>query len=136
MIKTKKNQKGSILYFSILILGILFSAGITVTTVLIQRIGMIEEMSYSTSAFYAADAGIEKVLYRWNSVEENDSVFDWDSNPEFDNLMDGKQSYFLRKDVRDDNGEDILVIVSVGSFSQSEGGVEIRRGIQVSRPID
>ena len=137
MIKIKKNQKGSILYFAILILGILFSAGATVTTVLIQRIGMIEEMSYSTAAFYAADAGVEKTLYRWSDIDESDNVFSWGDEPEFENLSEG-QKYFLRKDTgqTDDEGNDLLVIISIGSFSPSENSGEIRRGIQVSRTID
>ena len=137
MIKIKKNQKGSILYFAILILGILFSAGATVTTVLIQRIGMIEEMSYSTAAFYAADAGVEKTLYRWSDIDESDNVFSWGDEPEFENLSEG-QKYFLRKDTgrTDDDGNHLLVIISIGSFSPSEDSGEIRRGIQVSRTID
>ena len=138
-----KNQKGSILYFAVLLLGILFSAGITVTTVLIQRIGMIEEMSYSTAAFYAADAGIEKVLYRWSDIEKDDDVFEgWseeDSTTEnFDDdyLVDG-QEYYLRKDItQNDDGDDILVVVAIGSFSPSEDAGTIRRGIQVSREYE
>ena len=134
-----KNQKGSILYFAVLLLGILFSAGITVTTVLIQRIGMIEEMSYSTAAFYAADAGIEKVLYRWSDIDEDDEVFEnWSegSNPEFDSLVDG-QKYYLRKEItQNDDGDDILVVVGIGSFSPSEDAGRIRRGIQVSREYE
>lgn len=137
MIKIKKNQTGSILYFAILILGILFSAGVTVTTVLIQRVGMIEEMSYSTAAFYAADAGIEKTLYRWSDINKSDNVFTWEEEPEFQDLASG-QSYFLRKDTTrtDEGGNDLLIIISTGSFSPSGGAGEIRRGIQVSRTID
>ncbi len=127
-----KNQKGSILYFAVLLLGILFSAGITVTTVLIQRIGMIEEMSYSTAAFYAADAGIEKILYRWDDVatESNGDVVNWGFNFE-NHLLEG-QSYRLRKDDQSEG----LILVSVGSFSPSEGAVVIRRGIQISLPVE
>ncbi len=128
-----KNQKGSMLYFSILILGILFSAGMTVTTILVQRIGMIEVMTYSTSAFYSADAGIEKVLYRWNDIDEDDNVFDWEANPEYTDSLEEGQEYYFRKDIDTDN--DLLIIVSRGSFYSDEDATPIRRGIQVTRPI-
>lgn len=128
-----KNQKGSMLYFSILILGILFSAGMTVTTILVQRIGMIEVMTYSTSAFYSADAGIEKVLYRWNDIDEDDNVFDWEATPEYTDSLEEGQEYYFRKDIDADN--DLLIIVSRGSFYSDEDATPIRRGIQVTRPI-
>ena len=137
-----KNQKGSILYFAVLLLGILFSAGITVTTVLIQRIGMIEEMSYSTAAFYAADAGIEKVLYRWSDVDEDDDVFEgWSdegvATETFDDYLVEGQEYYLRKEItQNDEGDDILVVVAIGSFSPTEEAGRIRRGIQVSREYE
>lgn len=123
----KRNKKGSILYFAVLIVGVLFSAGVAVTTVLIQKIGMIEELSYSTSAFYAADAGIEKVLYRWSDIEGRDPI-DY-SKTHGDELLED-QSYELRKDFLVEDGIDKLVIISKGNYRG------VKRGIQISRPID
>ncbi|MGM0438971.1 MAG: hypothetical protein ACQEP3_00845 [Patescibacteria group bacterium] len=126
----KRNKKGSILYFSVLLVGVLFSAGIAVTTVLIQRIGMIEELSYSTSAFYAADAGIEKALYRWSDIvegEENEVVIYEEAQG---SPLDPEQSYILRKSTTTEDGVNRLVITSVGNYRG------VKRGIQISRPID
>ena len=120
-------QKGSILYFAVLLVGILFSAGAAVTTILIQRIEMIEELSYSTSAFYAADAGIEKVLYRWGDIESGDPIDYTKTHGE--DLSEG-QSYTLREDVVTEDGTDMFIIIATGDFK------DIKRGIQVSRPLD
>lgn len=122
-----KKQKGSILYFAVLLVGVLFSAGGAVTTILIQRIAMIEELSYSTSAFYAADAGIEKVLYRWGSVETGDPI---DYTKTHGDDLSNSQSYVLREDVVNEGGTDMLVITATGDFKG------VKRGIQVSRPLD
>jgi hypothetical protein len=119
----KNNKKGSILYFSVLLVGLLFSAGITTTAILVQKISMIEELTYSTSAFYAADAGIEKALYRWNDISETSGAINY--NYSFENLSED-QSYIIRRSASGGN----LIITSTGSYK------EVRRGIQVSRPIN
>jgi len=110
------------------------------TVILIQRIRMINEMSYSIGAFYAADSGIEKILYRWGDMpeEEGDEVLNWD-NPE-DLIFTGpgeNQHYELRREIREENGIDMLIITSVGEFKPGEEWEEgVRRGIQISRPIE
>ncbi len=119
----KKNQKGSILYFSVLLVGLLFSAGITTTTILVQKISMIEDLTYSTSAFYAADAGIEKVLYRWDDIDETSTAINYDHS--FENLSED-QSYSIRRDVSGGN----LIITTTGEYKN------VSRGIQVSRPTN
>lgn len=134
-----KNQKGSILYFAVLILGMLFSAGAAVTTMLIQRVQMVEEMSYSSAAFYAADAGIEKVLYRWADITDDDEIFDgWSDggNPEFGDGLAPGQEYYLRKEIRENGEQQVLIVVSVGSFSPFEDAGVVKRGIQVSREYE
>ncbi len=128
MKKSRKNQNGSIIYFAVLLLGILFSAGVTVTTILIQQIGRIERMSYSVSAFYAADAGIEKVLYRWGDIDNESEIINWD-DPYENGLLEG-QGYILSRRVEGDD----LIVTSVGQFRPREEIEIIRRGIQVTRP--
>ncbi len=121
-----KKEKGSILYFAIVILGILFSTGAVMSTILVQRVRMIGNMGYSVAAFYAADSGIEKALYVWEHIEEDD-VLEWDEYYE-ERLEDG-QRYILTRDERDGR----LVIISSGEYELSDTA-GIRRAIQVSRP--
>lgn len=128
MIKNNQNEKGAVIYFAVLLLGILFSAGVTVTTILIQQINRIENMSYSVSAFYAADAGIEKVLYRWGDIGEDTEIINWDTT--YDGTLSEGQKYVLSRRVE----EEELIIVSVGQFLPHEGVDAIKRGIQITRP--
>ncbi len=119
-----KKQKGSVIYYAILILGILFSAGLVVSTVLVQRIALIEEMNYSIRSFYAADAGIEMLLYRWGDFDDDDLGEDevrWDEELG-DNLLEG-ETFRVRRD--EENGE--LVVVSVGKYGGVARGIEVRR---------
>lgn len=133
----KKDIKGSILYFTIVILGILFSTGAVMSTILVQRVRMIGDMGYSVSAFYAADAGIEKALYVWEHIEEDD-VLNWDVY--YENSLEDNQRYVLRR--YEDGGR--LIVVSSGEYLlrsrpdeiSSDEVPGIRRGIQVSIPIN
>lgn len=124
----KKNKKGSILYFSVLLVGILFSLGAVITTTLIQRIQMIEELSYSVNAFYAADAGIEKVLYRWNDITNTSTIINYNTE-QGSNLLP-EQSYVITKRTDDIDGNPSLIITSSGNFKG------VKRAIQISRPIN
>lgn len=123
----KNNQKGSIIYFAILILGILLSAGLASTTIFIRQMGVIREMNFSVGALYAADSGIEEVLYRWEDNIENEDIIDWSGHT----MEDGDyiQKYELNKSV---NGD--LLITSVGSYAATAEYSPIKRAIQISRP--
>ena len=59
---SENNQKGASLYLAVMILTVLMSIGLGLATISVNQIKMLREMGYSVMAFYAADAGIEKVL--------------------------------------------------------------------------
>ncbi len=55
-------QKGTALYLAILIMAVLLAASLGLHSILKSQFQMVRSMGYSVIAFYAADAGIEKVL--------------------------------------------------------------------------
>jgi len=57
-----KKQKGVSLLFVIIIMGVVLAIGAGLSTIFIQEGQMMMEIGYSVIAFYAADAGIERVL--------------------------------------------------------------------------
>jgi hypothetical protein len=56
------NQKGAILYFTIVIMSILLAAVFSITSIVLVQIKGMKEVGDSVLAFYAADTGIETVL--------------------------------------------------------------------------
>jgi len=63
MCHIKKNQKGISLLFIVLITGLILAIALGLCAILIQEMGLMTEIGYSVSAFYAADNGIEEALY-------------------------------------------------------------------------
>lgn len=58
-----KNQKGVALYLTMVILSVLMAVILTMISMAISQIKVIHALSNSIAAFYAADTGIERVLY-------------------------------------------------------------------------
>jgi hypothetical protein len=61
--KINKDQKGVSLIISFFIMVIIVAIVLAITTLLYNEIKMIRNIGNSVVAFYAADSGIEKVLY-------------------------------------------------------------------------
>ncbi len=60
----KNNQKGVIsIILSLLVLSILLIIGLGVSAVSLHRLKVAAQMGQSVTAYYAAEAGIEKCLY-------------------------------------------------------------------------
>lgn len=57
-----KMQSGVSVYLAVAILGILLSIGFGVSTIFLGQVQTMRNTGYSVIAFYAADAGIEKIL--------------------------------------------------------------------------
>jgi len=57
------NEKGVSLLFIVLITGLILAIALGLCAILIQEMGIMAEIGYSVSAFYAADNGIEEALY-------------------------------------------------------------------------
>ncbi len=59
----KNNQKGSIIYFALIVLTMIVGASLALTSILISQIRIVRGMQRSVVSFYAADTGIEEALY-------------------------------------------------------------------------
>lgn len=57
-----KLNKGVSLLYAVLLMSILLAIGFGVSGILLPQIKMLGDIGYSVVAFYAADAGIEKIL--------------------------------------------------------------------------
>lgn len=56
------NKKGISIYLALVITSILLSSALGVSIIFVNQIRVLKEMGNSVVAFYASDAGIEKVL--------------------------------------------------------------------------
>jgi hypothetical protein len=57
------STKGTILYFAILILSIIFAISIGLSLIIFGQLKMQREIGYSVIALCAADTGVERALY-------------------------------------------------------------------------
>ncbi len=55
-------EKGVSLLFIVLIMSVILAIGLGISTIFVQETQMMTEIGYSVNAFYASDAGIEKVM--------------------------------------------------------------------------
>ncbi|MBZ9578333.1 pilus assembly PilX N-terminal domain-containing protein [Patescibacteria group bacterium] len=62
--KIQNSKKGVSIYLAVMIMFILLAIGLGMSVIIVSQIKMIREMGHSVIAFYAADTGIEKVLYK------------------------------------------------------------------------
>ncbi len=116
----RNKQKGSALYFAIIIMGVLFTLGMSATTMFISQLKMIESIGLSITAFYAADTGTEEILYYWGRFDE----LEWEEEHE---LTEGV--YYMYKEEERESGEwwDESNITSIGSHRG------VRRAIMMVR---
>src|SRR3989344_5258276 len=63
MIKYYQNQKGIILIFSLMIMAILLSTALGFGLFIISDLRQAKDIDDALSAYYAADAGLERTLY-------------------------------------------------------------------------
>ena len=59
----KNNQKGVVIIFTAIILGILISISIGLAAILVPKIRLITEVKNSVGALFAAESGLEWCLY-------------------------------------------------------------------------
>ena len=68
--KSGGGQKGVSLYLTVIILAILLAISLGISTILLGQMKIIGEIGKSVVAFYAADTGIEKMLYNDNQCRQ------------------------------------------------------------------
>lgn len=125
--KINFSQKGVSLYLALMVMTVLLAIALGVNTILVSQIKMIKGMENSVIAFYAADTGIEKILY--DASQGIDIIADCpESNPCQDSL--GNNASFSI--VVLPNGESgcsatDYCIKSVGSFYETQRAIQITR---------
>ena len=73
MLSKSLKQKGAALYLSIVVLSIITSALLSMLAVVLTQSSAIWTLGNSVFAFYGADSGIERMLYK---VYQDDWLFD------------------------------------------------------------
>ena len=58
----KNTENGIALYLSVVIMAMILSIALGISTIFSGQLNVLRNMGYSVIAFYAADAGIEKIL--------------------------------------------------------------------------
>ena len=59
----KNSQKGVSIFLAVLLISVLLAIGIGIAAILVAQMRMLKGMGDSVIAFYAADTGVERVLY-------------------------------------------------------------------------
>ena len=113
-LRTSYFERGVSLYLALLIMAILLSIGLGVSAILFGQIRTIRGIGDSVVAFYAADTGIEEVLFRGTDVS---------------GILENGASYGA--EILSAGSEDCIAlyycIKSVGSFRGTKRAIEIIR---------
>ena len=110
-----KDESGVSLIFTVLFLGMVLSTGLGIANLMLKEIKISSNIGYSVPAFYAAEAGIEKILYVDRKVE--DGVSDGD-------MYNNSPNPSFEANVKIDGDGDIT-IKSVGTYNGVKRGVEV-----------
>lgn len=71
-LNVKTTQRGISLYFAVIITSLLLAMALGLATILLGQIRILREMGDSVKALFAADTGMEKILYLNNFCQRDD----------------------------------------------------------------
>jgi len=108
-----KFQKGISLYLTIVLLALMMSSVLTLSAILTSQMKIVFNLGNAVTAFMAADAGIERALYRDRKNSDTSSFFAVLSNGS-------------RYDVTITTGPSETVIESTGSYMGIRRTIEAR----------
>lgn len=111
----QNNQKGVIILLAVIIMGLLLSIALGVSTILLKQLAMFKNIENSLQAFYAADTGIEEVLfcYAGGGVE---------CSPDTDKYVDDYISYSYNTTTVGSGKE---VARSIGYYQKTKRSIEV-----------
>ncbi|MBZ9572788.1 hypothetical protein KJA17_01160 [Patescibacteria group bacterium] len=113
-----KNQKGVSLYLTIVILSVLTAAILTMISISVSQIKVIQTLGNSVIAFYGADTGIERVLY---GVYKEGYIPALGECPlDYRGTLDNGASYEVCV-----SDESASIILSTGSYKKTKRRIEI-----------
>lgn len=102
------NQKGISLLFTVLITSLILAISLGISALLIQEMRMMSDISYSVTAFYAADSGIEAAVYDLYTFSTSSPPAPEHSD-QSDNVYLGEAHYNTLAKCCDPNSEDCLL---------------------------
>ncbi len=118
----KDSQKGISLYLSIFFMGVILSIILGMSVILIGQLKITKGLGNSTIAFYAADTGIERILYaiRKQSYDTSTCTPTPCATPYFDTLSNEASYAVFIQDI----GPSVS-IKSIGSYEETRRAIEI-----------
>jgi len=122
-LNSDKYKKGIALYLAIVITAIVLAIALGLSAIIWGQLRMIREMGHSVVAFYAADAGIEKVLKKWEDVDEMIDLF---HEEDFD--LDNEAVYklfILKGDTGGCPADMEVCIKSIGTYKGTRRAIEV-----------
>ncbi len=120
----KISKKGAALVISIIILTTLLAISLGLSTILIGQMKMFKGMEDSVQAFFAADTGIEKVLFVVKNQEPNE--VGWPISGYLNNNEAKYEVQYLDKGENSCSGS-YYCLKSKGVFRERQRAIEIAR---------
>lgn len=122
--KRKRARKGSVLYFSLVIMAVIMSIVLGLTVILRTQIRTIRNIQFSVPALYLADIGIEEALYNMAQDDSTESF-----NGEVSNFGNYEVKIVTKDDDPEGTCQNDYCVRSVGIYRG------IRRAIETSFDI-
>ena len=120
----KKAQQGISIYFSILVVAVLLAIALGISTISVGQIRTIRDMSNSVLALYAADAGIEAVLYAHRGMD----VCLPPGDPSYSGFLGNGTAYEVECNTAGPNcAGSYYCLESVGTYKDLQRAIEVRR---------
>lgn len=127
-------EEGISLYLAVIIMAILLAIVLGMTAILLSQIRMIKGMENSVVAFYAADTGIERVLYQDKMCRQDGcEVLSWpcwdtDAIPCNEGLSNGSIPGNVGAATYQANFTDgATTIQSVGTYKDTKRAIEVTK---------
>jgi len=122
--KFSQTQKGVSIYFSLMIMIILLAIVLGVSTILISQQKSIKGMGNSVIAFYAADTGVEKIIY--DAFQNIDIAAECPKNNPCQATLDNGATYtvFVLKNSDPNCAGSNYCIKSVGEYQETKRAIE------------
>jgi hypothetical protein len=135
--KSGGGQRGVSIYLALMVMIVLLAIGLGINTIIISQMKMITGMEDSVVALYAADSGVEEVLYNdkicrlqsgcagWGCIDETDCDEGISGGSTPVTSIGNIQGADVKYQATFDPGA--LDIISVGMYKQTRRAIEVTR---------
>ena len=112
-----KDERGEALYLALMVMGVLLALALGISAILLSQTKVIKEMGNSVIAFYAANTGIERVLYIDRSICSSYELI-----ADRVNCLKNEVSNIPSGDLKLDNGAQYELVVDAGGEGTCPSG--------------